>query len=86
MRLIEQVRIDSEYLPTIVLDDPFAPGPPSPVLQALKPQITLRVAGRDIVMAPYGTPGPTKWPLVRAGAVVAGAFVVGLMLRGALAR
>jgi hypothetical protein len=83
--LVRQVSVETAYLPPLVIDDPFAPGPPAPILQALKPKITLTLAtGKPLVMAPYGDPGQSRWPALRAVLLVAGLIGVGLMVRGAL--
>lgn len=88
LNLVKKATIESEYLPTIQLNDPFRPGPPNPLLQALKPRITLEVAGssRPIVIAPYGNPGPSKWPLIRAGLVASGLVLLGLGVRALMRR
>lgn len=73
---LTQVEIHTTYGPDIVLKDPLKPGPPSPYLQALKPEITLTFAtGNKIAVAPYGKPGPSKWPQLVSTAKVAGVFV-----------
>lgn len=65
LQSIKKVTVETAYLPRIELNDPFAPGPPSPLMQALKPKITIETTGfSPMVMAPYGEPGPSKWPLV----------------------
>jgi len=72
---IDQIKIESAYGPTIVLDHPFqGPSVVSPLLSRLKPKVTLKVGGfTPIVMAPYGDPPPTKWPtLVKAAGVMGG--------------
>jgi hypothetical protein len=49
-----------------------APGGFDPV-RFLKPKITLRVHegwGRDRVFAPYGDPGPSKFPLLVIGSLI----------------
>lgn len=70
---VKSITVESKYSPRIQLDNPFAPGPPNPLLQAVKPQITLTLAdglGGPVVIAPYGSPGPSKWPLIKIGGVV----------------
>lgn len=88
--LIAQIRIDTEYGPPIILDDPFganaAASGPEP-LKWLKPRVTIvpRLKGiNPIVSQPWGAPGPTKWPQVQAVLVVAGALGIGLMGYGIL--
>ncbi len=70
-RQITGVRVETSVLPDIIINDPFAPGPPSPLLQYLRPRITLEIAHGDIkpvVIAPYGDPtsgeGVELWPAV----------------------
>ena len=78
-KLVTGIDVDSAWLPPIHLKDPFKPGPPSPALQQLKPKITLRLKGLDpVIIAPYGKPGPTRWPWVRAGLVVGGVALLAL--------
>lgn len=80
---ISRVEVDTAYGPSIKLDDPFAPGPPNPYMQRLQPRIRLYWRGEGVEplkIAPYGDPGPTKWPLVQAALVGAGFIVVGGML------
>ncbi len=88
--LIAQIRIDTEYGPPIVLNDPFSPSAaasgPSP-LKWLKPRVTIvpRISGvNPIVSQPWGPPGPSKWPQVQFGLVVVGALGVGLLGYGIL--
>lgn len=87
-KLIAQIRIDTEYGPPIVLDDPFganaAASGPSP-LKWLKPRVTIVPAVQGInpiVSQPWGPPGPTKWPQVQAGLVIAGALGLGFLAYG----
>jgi len=79
---VEQVRIDTRFLPPIIinrpLDDTGTSGPPSRVMTLLKPQITITspILKQTSVRAPYGVPGPTQWPKVRLA-------LIGLSLVGA---
>lgn len=76
--MISRIDVDTAYGPSITLDDPFAPGPPNPYLQKLKPRVKLHMRGEGIEpvkIAPYGDPGPTKWPLIQTSLYV-GAFVI----------
>jgi hypothetical protein len=77
-RVVSRIDIESAWGPKISVDDPFEPGPPDRRLQALQPRVTLhmRHGGDPVVIAPYGDPPPTKWPLVR-DSLTAGALVVG---------
>lgn len=82
---ITKVTVETAYLPKVELNDPFAPGPPSPLISLLKPKITVEVSNMEpIVMAPYGEPGPTKFPIVMlvfAAGTVALAFVAWRFLK-----
>jgi hypothetical protein len=74
--LVQSITIESAWFPTIQIDDPFAPGPPSPILQFVKPRITITPkAGSPIVSAPWGEPTENnweylKWVLVAGGGVM----------------
>lgn len=82
LRLVEKVTIETEYGPTIELNQPFAPNAaPSALLSMLKPRITFDVGGKKISMAPYGDPGPTKWPFVKIALLA----LVGLAVGGGIA-
>ncbi len=78
--LIKRVTVETAYGPSFDFEDPFAPGPPNPYLEKLKPKITLFTpAGQPVVIAPYGNPPPTKWPMLRDALVVGGVLgVVGI--------
>ena len=69
---ISRVEVDTAYGPSFVFDDPFEPGPPNPYLEKLKPRVKLWIAGHPTVIEPYGAPGPTKWPLIRAAVIASG--------------
>ena len=78
---VSLVRVETSLFPTVELDHPFEPGPPSPFLQLLQPKITLEFDGgllRPVVMAPYGEPSSGGGMLLAGGLVVVG--VVGLRL------
>jgi len=81
--MISKVDVDTAYGPSISIDDPFEPGPPNPYLQRLKPRVVLHLRGGEaqpVVIAPYGEPGPTQWPLIRSALIVSGFAVGGLAL------
>jgi len=72
--LVGEIKIESAYLPTIDLKDPFAPGATPGaghwLLTQLKPKITITPRNgliSPIEAAPFGQPGPTHWPQVKAG-------------------
>lgn len=78
-KFISALKVESEYLPTLQLDDPFAKGPPNPILQRLKPKITVSLRegfGDPVVLTPYGAPGESKWPMVQALALIGVASLV----------
>lgn len=73
-KIVKGIRIESAFLPTIDIPDPFQPGPPNPFLQALKPKITVDLGdlSRPVVVSPYGEPGESMWPAIKMGLVVLG--------------
>jgi hypothetical protein len=78
---ISLVRVETSLLPTVELDHPFEPGPPSLFLQLLQPKITLEFSGgvlRPVVLAPYGE------PTEGGGMVLAGGLVVAAVIGGRL--
>lgn len=80
-QLIDRIVIDTAWGPQLVL---VPSGEPSPAGAWLKPAASVYVKGLQspMLIAPYGQPGPTKWPWVQ-GALVLGAGVGALlMLRG----
>jgi hypothetical protein len=89
---VSRVRVETSFLPLIELDHPFSPGPPSPLLQALRPKITVEFENdvfKPVVMAPYGEPDPGAWEALKAAAVVTGlaaALVASLYIRRRLRR
>lgn len=80
-RLVTAIRIETAWLPPIVVLDPFSvpktdePGAASQLGALLKPRISVEVGGasRPLAVAPWGEPGPSKWPALRLGLIVAGA-------------
>lgn len=54
--VVKKMRIEVEGMPPLDLDDPFAPGPPNPYAQMLKPRITFQTTLGPVVSAPYGVP------------------------------
>lgn len=81
LRAVRRIDVQTAYGPDIVLNDPFDPNQPAnPLLQKLKPQVTMYIGNETITLAPYGKPPPTAWPTIRNVALVGGAFAtVGLL-------
>lgn len=80
-KYVSGIRIESAYLPEIYLPDPFKPGPPNPLMQALKPKITVEITGGvadPVVVTPYGEPGPSMWPTIKTVGLL---LVLGLIAR-----
>lgn len=81
-KYVSGIKIESAFLPPIDLPDPFKPGPPNPLLQWLKPRITLDTSLGTKVLTPYGDPGPSRWPQVKMAMLVLGVgFLVYKMIR-----
>lgn len=86
--IIKEIRISSAWGPDIVIDQPFSGAPSasggSALMGLLKPQITIVPAINGVgeqVVAPWGAPGPTKWPMVEAALVLAVLLGIGIFLR-----
>ena len=84
-RMISKIEIDTAYGPKLILKDPFDPSAkPSRYILALKPSVKVFPHGantKPIIIAPYGDPGKTKWPMVKSGVVAATAIgLTGLTL------
>lgn len=74
---ISSIRVETAFGPTVNLDHPFSPGPPSLFLQLLKPTVTLNPGADGAqVIAPYGESHGEWWP------VVLGALAVGVAVAG----
>lgn len=86
LKYVTKATVETTYLPPITLDHPFDQGgtaAPNPFLANLRPRITLELAdGRldPVVIAPYGDPGPSRWPLVKGVLLVTGAVALGIGL------
>ena len=81
-RYISGIKIESAFLPPIDLPEPFKPGPPNPLLQLIKPRITLQTSLGEKVLTPYGDPGPSRWPQVKMALLLAGVgFLVYRLVR-----
>ena len=82
--IVSGVTVSSAWGPDIVIDQPFADSPPSPVAGAvgrwLKPKVTLQLTGGgEVSSAPYGEPGASNWPLVQAGLIIGAMALFGLL-------
>lgn len=91
MAIISRMTIESELGPTVHVEDPLGanqtePGLGSRVMSFIKPRITLETALGPTVMAPWGEPGPTKWPKVQVGLAVGTLVVAWLATRAVLCR
>ena len=69
--LVTQIRVDTTWLPPIILNQPFASNASvqgsSPLLDILKPKITIVPSGMSpVVASPWGDPGTSKWPVLQA--------------------
>lgn len=67
---VSSVTVETAFTPPIVLNDPFKKSEtPSPLMQMVKPRVTLKFKRyfHPAVMNPYGNPEPSKWPLVQMG-------------------
>jgi hypothetical protein len=83
--LITSITFKSAYGPTVPLNNPFAPAPPSPFMQVFKPRIEIGIKGTDpIIIQPYGDPGTTKWPLVAAALTLGAGVGIGFLGLGVL--
>lgn len=89
--LVTGLRIESQWLPPIVIRDPFStsasPGAGSEAGALLKPRVSIEIAGdpRAVSVAPWGDPGESRWPEVKillvAVGVVAAALIVSRVMR-----
>lgn len=83
---VKNVTVQTTLFPDINIDDPFSPlpGTASALGKLLKPKVTVTgdLFNPPQVVAPYGDPGPTRWPQLVQGAKVVGVGVVGLLLLG----
>jgi hypothetical protein len=75
---VKELRIESRYTPALIIRDPFAASPPSPIASAvgtfLRPRITAVTAFGPIASAPYGEPGPSRWPAVQGALMISAAL------------
>lgn len=71
--LLQQVVIETRFLPPIVIDHPLdnQPGPPNPLLSFLRPKITISTPlSNPIVSHPWGDVDRNYWPEVQMGLAV----------------
>lgn len=80
--LVTGLTIETAWTPPLSIADPLKPGPPSPIMRALKPKVTVTLQGasQPMVFAPYGDPGPSRWPLIKVALIVLGAAGVGYLV------
>lgn len=83
--LVRDLRIESRWTPALIIREPFADSPPSPVASAIgaffRPKATVTLAtGYQYASAPYGEPGASKWPLVQNAAIIGAALLVGVWI------
>lgn len=85
---VRSIRIQTAYGPDIFIPEPFKPAPPKApgtktAADYLKPRIEIQLGGGNpLTWSPYGDPRPSKWPMIKWGAL----GVAGLILVGHLAR
>jgi hypothetical protein len=88
--MVQQIRVESAYLPPVIINDPFGPGAPSPasaaVLGVLRPKVSVILSGGQVISrAPWGDPGASKWPAIKlllAGAAALAIVAIAAKLRG----
>jgi hypothetical protein len=79
---VKSIRIQTAYGPDIFIPRPFEPSPPKAPGQKtaadyLKPRIEIQLGGGNpITWSPYGDPRPSKWPLIKYGAIGAVVLIV----------
>lgn len=91
---IKSVVVESEYTPRLTVDSPLVQGSskPNPVAEAIlkivKPRVTVNFAAGlpPVVIAPYGQPGSSKWPIIQVVGIASGIFFAGVLLRGFIPR
>lgn len=84
--LVSGIRVETAWGPEFTVA-PFASSTPSPIARALRPKFTVLLAGGgEYAIAPYGEPGPTKWPLIQAGLIFAGIVIAGMLISSRIRR
>jgi len=85
--VVSRIEVRSAWAPTITIDRPFSPSTPGgagdTIGKLMRPEIVVFDSTGAVVIerAPFGTPGPSRWPIVAALAILGGAVVLGLALR-----
>ena len=79
--VVKEARINTAWGPPIVIDSPFAPTPTGTRGAGawMQPEIMLVLRegyGSPQSFAPYGKPGPSKWPIIVAGLSLLAAFTI----------
>jgi len=83
--LIKEIRLETAFTPALVIREPFADSPPSPLASRaatiLRPSVSVRLAsGYEYRSAPYGSPGPSNWPTIKAGLLITAALGAAWMI------
>lgn len=80
---VKSITIETEWLPPIIVNDPFAPLPPGQTSVGakagsfLKPRITIETSLGPIVSNPWGDP-TQNWPMLKTLALGLGLLGAGL--------
>lgn len=80
---VDTIRIETAFLPTIILDKPLEGGQPNPLMALLKPRITVSGRYGAQTLEPYGAP-PYNWPAVQIGLIAVAVVVTLIILRKTL--
>ena len=64
---IRSLRFSSNFTPSIFVDDPLGPTPPSVLGSIVRPRIELNTIAGPQVVEPWGRPAPFAWPFVLGG-------------------
>lgn len=89
---VHELRIESAWTPALIIREPFALSPPSPVASAVgsffKPRVSVVTSLGPLSSAPYGDPGESRWPEVQGALLIGGAlgfiFIAHKLLKGSL--
>lgn len=75
--IVQSVVFESALSPRLQIDKPLASKPGDKpksnngLLKIFRPKFTVQlVNGQQVVIAPYGEPGASKWPYLQAGGIV----------------